>query len=89
MDSLKSTYLILELNKWKKKDCCSIFQFTNIFFRVEADRCRPNPCRHGGVCVTHGLSAYECHCPAGFTGTDCEVEAMIGMIHKCLVIWIE
>jgi len=28
--------------------------------------------------VSHGVGAYQCHCPAGYSGTDCEVEAMLG-----------
>ena len=41
---------------------------------TDEDKCHPNPCLHGGVCVSSGGSAYQCHCPSGFMGSMCEVE---------------
>ena len=48
------------------------------FFLTEEDRCHPNPCLHGGVCVTHASLQYECHCPSSFAGLTCEVESSSG-----------
>lgn len=42
----------------------------------EEDRCHPNPCSHGGVCIAHGGNSYECHCPSGFNGINCEVDSV-------------
>ena len=36
------------------------------------DDCSPNPCLNGGTC-TDGVNNYTCTCPAGFTGTNCEM----------------
>ena len=36
--------------------------------------CETMPCRNGGVCkeVGYDYDEYECECPDGFTGKDCE-----------------
>ena len=31
-----------------------------------------NPCNNGGECLD-GIASYQCLCPAGFKGTDCEI----------------
>ncbi|TDG46679.1 hypothetical protein AWZ03_006859 [Drosophila navojoa] len=36
-----------------------------------ADSCRPNPCLHGGLCVSLKPS-YKCSCPSGRFGRHCE-----------------
>ena len=33
--------------------------------------CHPNPCLHGGVCLSKGTE-YECHCPVHWAGRNCE-----------------
>ena len=34
-----------------------------------------NPCNNGGKCVD-GIASYECICPKGFNGTDCEISTV-------------
>uniref|UniRef100_A0A7M4G0T5 Basement membrane-specific heparan sulfate proteoglycan core protein n=1 Tax=Crocodylus porosus TaxID=8502 RepID=A0A7M4G0T5_CROPO len=34
--------------------------------------CRDQPCQNGGVCRDSESSSYVCHCPQGFTGSNCE-----------------
>ena len=36
------------------------------------DPCEPNPCRHGGECVSNG-TAYECLCLPGYIAENCGV----------------
>lgn len=36
------------------------------------DACVHMPCLNFGTCVTQG-SSYECKCPSGFTGRNCEM----------------
>jgi len=36
------------------------------------DDCSPNPCESGGTCQDD-INAYTCTCPAGYAGTDCEI----------------
>lgn len=45
----------------------------NIVARSHADDfCVIMPCLNSGTCVSQG-SNYECKCPAGFTGRNCEM----------------
>lgn len=41
-------------------------------FRAAKDPCSPNPCHHGGHCLSHGEVDYECECGRGYTGLKCE-----------------
>ena len=38
----------------------------------DIDDCKDNPCNNGGTCQD-GIASYECFCPPGFNGTDCEI----------------
>ena len=40
--------------------------------RCEQRVCDPNPCLYGGVCLPLG-NAFQCQCPAPYTGTCCEL----------------
>jgi uncharacterized membrane protein len=45
---------------------------------ASTDRCRPNPCQHGGQCLTIDQAPF-CTCPAAFTGDDCELPRFEGL----------
>ena len=36
-------------------------------------QCRSNPCRNGGICHPDGPAKYDCECPSGYTGINCEI----------------
>lgn len=38
---------------------------------VSKAKCSPNPCKNDGVCTAFEKH-YECECPMGFMGKDCE-----------------
>jgi len=37
----------------------------------DIDECSSNPCQNGAVC-TEGVNSYECACPDGWIGTNCQ-----------------
>jgi len=39
--------------------------------------CVSQPCLNGGQCVQTDLSSYQCQCPAGFDGKNCELDARV------------
>ena len=32
-----------------------------------------SPCTNGATCEDTGQDTYQCHCPSGYTGTNCEI----------------
>ena len=43
-----------------------------LIFYQDIDDCIENPCNNNGSCVD-GIASYNCVCPPGFTGADCEM----------------
>ncbi|XP_053439741.1 hyaluronan-binding protein 2 isoform X1 [Nycticebus coucang] len=41
------------------------------WYYEEDDACQPNPCEHGGDCLTDGIT-FTCSCPAPFSGNKCQ-----------------
>jgi hypothetical protein len=39
--------------------------------------CVSQPCLNGGQCVQTEVSSYQCQCPAGFDGKNCELDAHV------------
>jgi len=39
--------------------------------------CVSQPCLNGGQCVQTDISSYQCQCPAGFDGKNCELDARV------------
>ncbi|XP_019621121.1 PREDICTED: uncharacterized protein LOC109467541 [Branchiostoma belcheri] len=39
------------------------------------NECQSNPCQNGGQCVD-GSNRYDCNCPAGFVGTNCQTNLL-------------
>eukprot|EP00055_Hartaetosiga_balthica_P008395 m.31103 g.31103 ORF g.31103 m.31103 type:complete len:547 (-) comp6280_c0_seq1:348-1988(-) len=37
------------------------------------NECLAGPCMNGGTCTTPQFNSYECACPAGFSGDNCEL----------------
>ena len=50
-----------------------MFLFFFIYCTVE-DPCEPPPCDNGGTCTAiNDNTDYECDCPDGFLGDNCEI----------------
>lgn len=45
------------------------------FCQTETSDCDPNPCKNQGTCSVTATS-YECSCPVGVTGVNCEIDAI-------------
>jgi hypothetical protein len=39
--------------------------------------CASQPCLNGGQCLQTEVSSYQCQCPAGFDGKNCELDARV------------
>ncbi|GMT24220.1 hypothetical protein PFISCL1PPCAC_15517, partial [Pristionchus fissidentatus] len=39
------------------------------------DRCTPNPCSNGGICIQSSLTSQYCQCPMGYDGLFCHISA--------------
>ena len=35
--------------------------------------CTTSPCLHGGTCIADESQGYNCTCPAGYSGRNCEI----------------
>lgn len=53
----------------------------------DGDQCNSNPCKNGAVCKD-GVSSYECMCPPGYGGRNCEIGMYKGHV-LCLfcLLW--
>ena len=61
--------------------CLSIESyFLSYFFaKIDFDECSSDACKNGATCEDL-INGFKCRCPAGFSGTNCE----IGMYHYML-----
>ena len=44
-----------------------------LLYFLDVNECRSNPCLHGGMCLNKP-NEYECDCPHGWEGVNCEHE---------------
>ena len=51
--------------------CLFFIFFFIIIFATEILECASDPCLNDATCVEQ-VNGYECQCPAGFVGTNCE-----------------
>ena len=49
----------------------SISVVSSLFIFSDINDCDPDPCQNGGICNDE-TNGYNCNCPSGFTGDDCE-----------------
>ena len=71
-----SESLFVNLSRINSVMCCVIGQrfpwFTFILI-VTQSKCLQDPCANGGTCIESiGGAGYECRCPVGYKGVNCE-----------------
>ena len=56
---------------------CSLYSITDQFLIILIlAPCSSNPCKNDGSCKINGGS-YQCDCPVGFSGIQCEISNTI------------
>ena len=50
--------------------------YVSLLSSLDINECSPMPCLNGGTCAD-GVNQYNCTCPAGYTGTNCETSTFV------------
>ena len=62
------THVLMEVSVQERGQCTCLDNFTGRFCQNPTnDKCKPNPCKNGGVCLPNG----GCRCPDNFKGQRC------------------
>ena len=48
-----------------------MYHFYHWLVCLPGSACQSDPCLNGGLCIAIG-NIYDCFCPSGFTGANCE-----------------
>ena len=54
-----------------------MYSYTHSAATLLTGGCYSDPCMNGGICIatnTIDLEQYECRCPLGYTGVNCEMQ---------------
>ncbi|XP_060552449.1 delta-like protein B [Ruditapes philippinarum] len=65
---------------------CKCFEgWGGLFCTLDLNYCTHHtPCQNGGVCQNSGSGGYDCTCPKGYSGTNCEREIDDCLNQPCL-----
>ena len=53
-------------------NCSCSDAYTGIGCQYEYDACAQDACQNGATCIDNGGPDYECVCPEGYVGKNCE-----------------
>lgn len=62
----------------------SLLCFNTFRCNVTSTPCDGSPCQNG-TCKSHGIARYQCTCPDGYTGLQCQTD--IGKYIQSLFLW--
>lgn len=61
--------------------------YTGVHCELKLSSCRASPCQNHGTCIDQATN-YTCICPAGLSGTHCEVQLgnVVVILFSCFYI---
>ena len=66
----------LQNNNLEFFDC----QYWQLSYFIYLDACSPSPCQNSGNCTGTDGGGFECSCPTGFFGTNCEISKWLFIV---------
>ena len=64
----------------------SVKKQVNVLPSCGSSPCQKRPCLNGATCFATSARSYQCRCPVGFQGTDCEVRGIYALLRFGIIL---